>query len=172
MKANITKDMIDAISKKQIEVLKKWWEANATLPMKMQAEGKTMKGALAFIRSVARTVAQDGMAMISDEDTYGLLVHYMADEQEGATYGGSDETTKKKKKQPAHVETEAEKLEKMTDEERKAYIERKNAEEKARKAAEEERNRKIAERTAKEAAKTAKAAALKKAAEAQLLFNF
>lgn len=171
MKANITQDMIDAISKKQIEVLQKWWDENATIPMKMQAEGKTMKGALAFIRSVARTVAQDGMAMISDEDTYGLLVHYMADEQEGATYGGSDET-KKKKKQPAHVETEAEKLEKMTDEERKAYIERKNAEEKARKAAEEERNRKIAERTAKEAAKAAKAAALKKAAEAQLLFNF
>lgn len=165
MKANITKDMIDAISKKQIEVLKKWWEANATLPMKMQAEGKTMKGALAFIRSVARTVAQDGMAMISDEDTYGLLVHYMADEPEGATYGGSDDKKK-------HTETEAEKLEKMSDEERKAYIERKNAEEKARKAAEDERNRKIAERTAKEAAKAAKAAALKKAAEAQLLFNF
>ena len=168
MKANITKDMIDAISKKQIEVLQAWWDANATLPMKVQAEGKTMKGALAFIRSVARKVAQYQMAMISDEDTYGLLVHYMADEPEGAIYGESD---KKAKTPPPPKETEEQKLAKMSDEERKAYIEKKNAEAKAREAAEAERNRKLAERTAKEAAKAAKAEALKKAAEAQLLFE-
>lgn len=86
MKANITQSMIDAISKKQIEVLDAWWEEHSTEAMREQAKGKTMKGALAFIRSVAQTVAQNGMAMISDEDTYGLLVHYMADEPEGAIY--------------------------------------------------------------------------------------
>jgi len=167
MKANITKDMIDAISKKQIEVLQAWWEDNATLPMKVQAEGKTIKGALAFIRSVARKVAQDGMAMISDENTYGLLVHYMADEPEGAIYGESVKTTP-----PPPKETEEEKLAKMTDEERKAYIEKKNEEERLRKLHEDELNRKLAERTARQAAKAAKAEALKNAAEAQmLLFN-
>lgn len=166
MKANITKDMIDAISKKQIEVLQAWWDEHATLPMKMQAEGKTMKGALDFIRSVARKVAQNGMAMISDENTYGLLVHYMADEPEGATYGESSA------KSAPPEESEEEKLAKMTDEERKAYIEEKNEKERLKKLHEEELNRKIAERTARQAAKAAKAEALKKAAESQLLFAF
>lgn len=169
MKAKITEDMMNAINKKQIYALQAWWDANSTEEMREQAKGKTMKGALAFIRSVAKKLAVNNMAMISDEDTYGLLVHYMADEPEGAIYGESD---KKAKTPPPPKETEEQKLAKMSDEERKAYIEKKNAEAKAREAAETERNRKLAERTAKEAAKAAKAEALKKAEEAQLLFEF
>lgn len=163
MKAKITEEMMNAINKKQMDALQVWWDANSTEEMREQAKGKTMKGALAFIRSVAKKLAVNNMAMISDEDTYGLLVHYMADEEEGATVG--DEKT------PApRVKTEAERLAEMSEEEKAVYLQEKAKREAERAEKEAARKAKEVERIAREAAKKAKAEALKRAAEAQMTF--
>ena len=163
MKAKITEDMMNAINKKQIDALQAWWDANSTEEMREQAKGKTMKGALAFIRSVAKKLAVNNMAMISDEDTYGLLVHYMADEEEGATVG--DEKTPAPK-----VKTEAERLAEMSEEEKAVYLQEKAKREAEQAEKEAARKAREVERIAREAAKKAKAEALKRAAEAQMTF--
>ena len=163
MKAKITEDMMNAINKKQIDALQAWWDANSTEEMREQAKGKTMKGALAFIRSVAKKLAVNNMAMISDEDTYGLLVHYMADEEEGATVG--DEKTPAPK-----VKTESERLAEMSEEEKAVYLQEKAKREAEQAEKEAARKAKEVERIAREAAKKAKAEALKRAAEAQMTF--
>lgn len=163
MKAKITEDMMNAINKKQIDALQAWWDANSTEEMREQAKGKTMKGALAFIRSVAKKLAVNNMAMISDEDTYGLLVHYMADEEEGATVGDEKTTAPK-------VKTEAERLAEMSEEEKAVYLQEKAKREAEQAEKEAARKAKEVERIAREAAKKAKAEALKRAAEAQMTF--
>lgn len=99
--AIITEGMIAPLAQAHIMALRAWWKANASEEMIKRAKNKTIEGALAFIMSVAAKCAKRegnrACAMISDDDTYGLLVHYMLDEKEGAIYNGNEVKAKKAK---------------------------------------------------------------------------
>lgn len=164
--------------------------ASPDLMERISAEGKTIQKCWAYVTSYARKHAHGNQYCMTDEEAFGLVMHYFEDEPEGATY--KSEADKKReedaKKSAAEREAEAkrkeeERLAALTPEEREAEerakaeaeAERKRieAEAKAKREAEEaERRKKEFERKIREAAKAEAAKRKAELENAQLTFGF
>ena len=117
----VTPEMKAALEKQMTAYLEEYFNANASdaLREKVKAENKTVAGAYKFIESVARAFSKAGCCAMPDALAYNLLMHYMEDEKEGATYrdpksiqADIDAARKKEaeaKKKAAEAEAEAKK---------------------------------------------------------------
>lgn len=169
-----------------------YFKANASeaLLKKVMDGRKTIQGASKYLYSYAKSKISDRdrhgevCVYVDPEEVFGMFMHYMEDEKEGATYKTEAEIKaeeKRKAKEKAEAEkrkaeaaakkaaeeAEAARIAALTPEERaaeeKAKAEKKAAEEAAKAAAEAERKAKAdAERKAKEAERRAHKAKIKK----------
>lgn len=149
--------------------------ASAELMERISAEGKTIQGCWAYVTSYARTHATNSQYCMTDEEAFGLVMHYFEDEPEGATF----KTEKQKQNEENARKTAAE--EKRKEEERIAALtpEECEAEERAKAQAEAEREaneaecrKKELERKIREQAKAAVAKRKAELANAQMSFDF
>ena len=166
--------------------------ANATpeLMERIDAEGKTLQGCWKYVTSYARRHAKGNQYCMTDEEAFGLVMHYFEDEPEGATYKTAEERQAEweRQKEAALREEEDRKREEeriaaLTPEEREAEerakaeaeAERKRIEAEAkakREAAEAERRKKELQRQIREQAKREAEERKRKLADAQLTFGF
>ena len=164
--------------------------ASPDLMERISAEEKTIQGCWKYVTSYARKHAANNQYCMTDEEAFGLVMHYFEDEQEGATYKTAEEKQAEEdaKKSAAEREAEAkrkeeERLAALTPEEREAEerakaeaeAERKRieAEAKAKREAEEaERRKKELQRKIREQAKAEAAKRKEELANAQLTFGF
>lgn len=155
----VTPEMKAALEKQMTAYLEEYFNANASdaLREKVKAENKTVAGAYKFIESVVRAFSKAGCCAMPDALAYNLLMHYMEDEKEGATYrdpksiqADIDAARKKEaeaKKKAAEAEAEAKKeAEKKAAAAKKAELKAKKEAEK--KAAAEALRQKVAEENA------------------------
>lgn len=148
--------------------------ASPDLMARIDAEGKTIQKCWAYVTSYARKHAKGNQYCMSDEEAFGLVMHYFEDEPEGATYKTEDElkreaearlsaemreAKRREEEEEARLKEEA-RLAALTPEEREAELKAK-AEEEARRKLEEDLHRE------REAEERAKAEAERKAKEAK-----
>lgn len=108
---DMTPELKAALEKQMTAYLEEYFNANASdaLREKVKAEKKTVAGAYKFIESVAKAFAKAGCCAMPDALAYGLLMHYMEDEKEGAIY-----------KTPEQVQAEIDKAKRAEAEKAKA----------------------------------------------------
>ena len=84
----LTDEMRAALARAMLDYLQDYFDRNASEPLKAKvaAEKKTIKGAYAFIESVAKAFAKGNVCAMPDALAYNLLMHYMEDEPEGTLY--------------------------------------------------------------------------------------
>ncbi len=154
--------------------------ANATpdLMERISAEEKTIQKCWAYVTSYARKHATNSQYCMTDEEAFGLVMHYFEDEPEGATYKTEKEKQAEAdaKKSAAEREAEAkrreeERLAALTPEEREAEERAKAESEAARQAEEAERLKNEYERKLREQAKAEGAERKRKFAQAQQTFD-
>lgn len=153
--------------------------ASPDLMARIDADGKTIQGCWKYVTSYARKHAEGKQYCMTDEEAFGLVMHYFEDEEEGATYKSEEDKKREEdiKRRDAERKAEAERKETerlaaLTPEEREAEERAKAEAEAERKRAEEVREAKEAERKAKEQAKREAEERKRKIAEAQMSFNF
>lgn len=164
--------------------------ASPDLMERISAEGKTIQGCWKYVTSYARKHASDNQYCMTDEEAFGLVMHYFEDEPEGATYKTEEEKQAEEDAKKSAEEREAkerrreeERLAALTPEEREAEVrakaeaeaERKRIEAEAeakREAEEAERRKKELERKIREQAKREAEERKRKLAEAQQTFDF
>lgn len=129
--------------------------ASPDLMERISAEGKTIQGCWKYVTSYARKHAANNQYCMTDEEAFGLVMHYFEDEPEGATYKTADEKQAEEDAKKSAEEREAEA--KRREEERLAALtpEEREAEERAKAEAEAERKRIEAEAKAKREAEDA-----------------
>ena len=89
-KTTIPPEMAELMQKTIEAHFAAYWTAHATPEQeaKREAEGKSFKGAAAFVRSVAEAYKKGKSCVaMPDEVAYWLLMEYMENQPEGATYG-------------------------------------------------------------------------------------
>ena len=164
--------------------------ASPDLMERISSEEKTIQGCWKYVTSYARKHAANNQYCMTNEEAFGLVMHYFEDEPEGATYKtekekpAAEDARKAAERGEAEAERrEEERLAALTPEEREAEerakaeaeAERKRieAEAKAKREAEEaERRKKELERKIREQAKREAEERKRKIAEAQLTFAF
>jgi hypothetical protein len=153
--------------------------ASPDLMARIDAEGKTIQGCWKYVTSYAHKHAKGNQYCMTDEEAFGLVMHYFEDEKEGATYKSEEDKKREEdiKRRDAERKAEAERKEAerlaaLTPEEREAEERAKAEAEAERKRAEEVRKAKEAERKAKEQAKREAEERKRKMEEAQMSFNF
>lgn len=153
--------------------------ASPDLMTRIDAEGKTIQGCWKYVTSYARKHAEGGQYCMTDEEAFGLVMHYFEDEKEGATYMTEDEKRREAEAERLAAEREAEakrkeeeRLAALTPEEREAEERAKAEAEAARLKAEEDRKAREAERMAKEKARREAEERKRKMEEAQMSFDF
>lgn len=83
--------------------------ASPDLMKRIEDEGKTIRMCWEYVTSCARAKATHGQYCMTDEEAFGLVMHYFEDEPEGATYKGDEEKREKERVDtPAPEEREAE----------------------------------------------------------------
>lgn len=83
--------------------------ASPDLMKRIEDEGKTIRKCWEYVTSCARAKATHGQYCMTDEEAFGLVMHYFEDEPEGATYKGDEEKREKERVDtPAPEEREAE----------------------------------------------------------------
>lgn len=109
MKPNyITPEMARLMEQKMQDFFAHYWETHATQEQKdkAKAEGKTFEGAAAFVKSVAKSRAKNGTGcvVLPDDCAYILLMEYMENQPEGATYNDPEAKNRRAEPPPpAHV---------------------------------------------------------------------
>lgn len=166
--------------------------ASPALMARIDAEGKTIQKCWAYVTSYARKHAKGNQYCMSDDEAFGLVMHYFEDEPEGATYKTEDELkreaeaklsaemreAKRREEEEEARRKEEARLAALTPEEREAELKAKAEEEARRKLeedlrrereakAEAERKAKEAEREAKEQKRREREESKRKAAEAK-----
>lgn len=129
--------------------------ARPDLMERISAEEKTIQGCWKYVTSYARKHAENNQYCMTDEEAFGLVMHYFEDEPEGATYKTEEEKKAEEDAKKSSEEREAEA--KRREEERLAALtpEEREAEERAKAEAEAERKRIEAEAKAKREAEEA-----------------
>ena len=153
--------------------------ASPDLMERISSEGKTIQGCWEYVTSYARKHAANNQYCMTDEEAFGLVMHYFEDEKEGATYKTEkekqDEAEAKKRAEEREAESkrrEEERLAALTPEEREAEERAKAEAEAKRKADEELRRKRDEERKAREQAKREAEKRKRKLEEAQMCFSF
>ena len=153
--------------------------ASADLMERISAEGKTIQGCWAYVTSYAKAHANNNQYCMTDEEEFGLVMHYFEDETEGAEYKTEKQKQDEENARISAANRAAE--EKRKEEERIAALtpEEREAEEHAKaeatakaEALEAERRKKEFERKIREQAKAAAAKRKAELANAQMSFNF
>lgn len=153
--------------------------ASPDLMERISAEEKTIHGCWKYVTSYARKHAENNQYCMTDEEAFGLVMHYFEDEPEGATYKTEEEKKAEEDAKKSAEEREAEakrreeeRLAALTPEEREAE-ERAKAEAKTKREAEEaERRKKELQRRIREQAKREAEDRKRRLAEAQQTFDF
>ena len=152
--------------------------ASPDLMARIDAEGKTIQKCWAYVTSYARKHATNSQYCMTDEEAFGLVMHYFEDEPEGATYKTDEEKKREEEARLSAAEREAkrkaeeeearrkeeERIAALTPEEREAELKAKAEAEAKRKLEEDLRREQEAEqkrkweekRKAKEAERAAK----------------
>ena len=164
--------------------------ASPDLMERISAEGKTIQGCWKYVTSYARKHADNNQYCMTDEEAFGLVMHYFEDEPEGATYKTAEEKQAEEDAKKSAEEREAEdkrseeeRLAALTPDEREAEehakaeaeAERKRIEAEAkekREAEEAERRKKKLQRQIREQAKREAEDRKRRLSEAQLTFDF
>lgn len=163
--------------------------ASPELMERISAEEKTIQKCWEYVTSYARKHAHGNQYCMTDEEAFGLVMHYFEDEPEGALYKTDEEKRREEEARLSDAEREAkrkaeeeearrkeeERLAALSPEEREAELKAKAEEEARRKLEEdlrrereaEERARLEAERKAKEEAKAAREKAKREREEAK-----
>lgn len=164
--------------------------ASPDLMQRIDDEGKTIQKCWEYVTSYARKHAKNQQYCMTDEEAFGLVMHYFEDEPEGATYKTEEEKrreaeakvaaelreAKRKAEDEEARRKEEERIAALTPEEREAELKAKAEEDARRKLEEdlrhqreaEERAKAEAERKAKEEAKAAREKAKREREEAKL----
>lgn len=77
--------------------------ASPDLMKRIEDEGKTIRKCWEYVTSCARAKATHGQYCMTDEEAFGLVMHYFEDEPEGATYKGDEEKRERKRQKKAVV---------------------------------------------------------------------
>ena len=96
---NMTPEMMEMMHAKMSHYLTNYWSEHATPEMKekAKAEGKTIKGAMGWIKSIAQRIDEEnGMRVMPDAMAYWCFMEYMEHEKEGAVYRSPDEIEKER----------------------------------------------------------------------------
>lgn len=113
----ITNEMKELMERSMEDYFAAYWQKHATPEQeaKRVAEGKTFKGAYHFAHTVAshyRGKANGGQCVaMPDELAYWILMHYMANEAEGAEYRTAEEIEADKRRELEKAEAKRRKLE-------------------------------------------------------------
>ena len=81
--------------------------ASPALMERIDAEGKTIQKCWAYVTSYARKHAKNSRYCMSDEEAFGLVMHYFEDEPEGATYKTEEEKRREEEARLSAAEREA-----------------------------------------------------------------
>ena len=152
--------------------------ASPDLMRRIDEEGKTIQKCWAYVTSFAKKHAKGNQYCMTDEEAFGLVMHYFEDEPEGATYKSEEDKQREaKRKEEAELREakrkaeedearrkEEERLASLSPEEREAEL---KAKAEAREKAEADRKAKEVERIATEKARREREEARRKAAEAK-----
>lgn len=115
----LTPEMKELMERTMEDYFSAYWTKHATPEQeeKRKAEGKTFKGAYNFAKSVAEKMKRDGNCVAMPDDlAYLLLVHYMENEKEGATYRTADEIEADAKREAGEAERKRKEAEKKAKE--------------------------------------------------------
>lgn len=82
--------------------------ASPDLMQRIDAEGKTIQKCWAYVTSYARKHAKGLQYCMTDQEAFGLVMHYFEDETEGATYGNEEEMKGEAKSKPENELRETE----------------------------------------------------------------
>lgn len=113
----ITNEMKEMLERSMEDYFAAYWQKHATPEQeaKRVADGKTFKGAYHFAHTVAshyrgKANGEQCVAM-PDDLAYWILMHYMANEAEGAEYKTAEEIEAEKKRELEKAEAKRRKLE-------------------------------------------------------------
>lgn len=98
-------------------------ETDQCLKEKIEATSKTLKGCIDYCKNEARKQAEDGCAMIPDDEVYEWAVHYFLEDS-------IKESAKKKSVTPATTDDDIKKYNKQSSPKPKKETVKKNAKEK------------------------------------------
>ena len=104
-------------------------ETDELLKVKLEETNKTLKGCVDYVKSEAKKQAEDGVAMIEDNQVYDWCVHYFL--EENLNFEPKEKESKEDKKEK--LEEEAEKVETLFGEEEVAKERKKVKESKPKK---------------------------------------
>ena len=140
--------------------------ASPDLMERISAEEKTIQKCWDYVTSYARKHAKGNQYCMTDEEAFGLVMHYFEDEPEG-------EAKRREEERLAALTPEEREAEERAKAEAEAERKRIEAEAKAKREAEEaERRKKEYERKIREQAKAEAAKRKEELANAQLTFGF
>lgn len=132
----LTKEMQEMMERSMEQYFAAYWEKHATPEheAKRVADGKTFKGAFAFVKSVAEHYRNkpngDSCVAMPDDLAYWILMEYMESVPEGETYRTAEEIEEARKREAEAAER------KRRDAEEKARKKREELESKAKKLSE------------------------------------
>lgn len=109
----MTPEMAEMMERTMEQYFAAYWQKHATAEQeaKRKAEGKTFKGAYTFARSVAEKMrgksGDNSCVAMPDDLAYWILMEYMENEVEGATFKTPEDVEREAKAKQAEAERKA-----------------------------------------------------------------